>query len=76
LALTSVALAASLVEAAYITIQNKCPEKLYVLYDNEAYQGAKADIPNGGRHGIVLSGMGKHSCGGVHALDSADLSGL
>jgi hypothetical protein len=68
------ALAASSVEAAFITIQNKCPEKLYVLYDNDAYQGAKADIPAGRRLGIVLSGVGKHYCGGVHASDSADLS--
>jgi hypothetical protein len=74
-ALMSLALAASSVEAAFITIRNKCPERLYVLYDNEQYKGAKADILSGEALGIVLSGTGKHSCGSVHVLDSADLSG-
>lgn len=75
-ALMGLVLAASSVESAYITIRNECPERLYVVYDNEDYQGSRAEVPNGERLGIILSGLGKHSGGGVHAWDSADFSGL
>jgi len=71
----SLALAASSVEAAYITIRNKCPERLYVLYDNDQYKGAKADVLSGESLGIILSGEGKYSCDGVRISNSADLSG-